>query len=56
VVAALDVITQRTYHRRQRLLDELKSLDAFEAEVVDGLSAGSLTASTNQSNTEKAAR
>jgi len=56
VVGPLDVITQRTYHRRQRLLDELKRLNAFEAEIVGGLSAGSLTASIDQSNSEKAER
>ncbi len=56
VVAPLHVITQRTYRRRQRLLDELKCLDEFETEVLGGLSAGSLTASISQSNTKKAER
>ena len=54
VVPALDVITQRIADRRRRLLDEMKNLDTFEAVLVDGLSAGSLTASIDRSNAEKA--
>jgi len=54
LVASFDEITRRTNNRRRHLLDELGSLDAFEAEIVSGLSAGSLTAVINQSNTKKA--
>lgn len=56
VVPPLDVITQRIADRRRRLLDEMKNLDTFEAVLVDGLSAGSLTASIDRSDTEKAER
>jgi hypothetical protein len=55
-VAAFTEIIRRTDHRRRRLIDELRGLDAFEAEIIDGLSAGSLTAAITQSKTKKAER
>jgi hypothetical protein len=56
VVAAFTEIARRTGSRRRRLLDDLGDLDAFEAEMIDGLSAGSLTAAITQSTTKKAER
>lgn len=41
---ALDEMTRRTRRRREDLLDELQAIDALETELIDAMSAGSLTA------------
>ncbi|MGO1971413.1 MAG: hypothetical protein ACTH2Q_00495 [Propionibacteriaceae bacterium] len=50
---ALAVALQRTAKRRQQLRDELAAVDELEAEIINGLTAGSLTATLHTTTSTK---